>query len=452
MPAADLYGVTASLRNLVRFNIWRVANLSVDVGDLPPEKAEAAGANSLNIHLFHANEDASKRNEFPLDALGPRPVAQAPLPLVLYYVLTAHSADPEAPDIAGQQLLMGLAMKTFHDFPDFDERLELPTPPINTMQPVFDTALRGGQNRIQIAPRQLSAEESINFWSAAQNHTARLTAYYEVRSTLLPPDAAEERAGIVLGYGLGVSAGGRPRLDISSSVQTVTLPGSMGGGTLSTPLSPAEPAMGSTAVPSAAEVDIRGRDLGDGTTESLLLRGPDGEVEIDPIANPAWAIRLSGDRLRFTAQATVNAIVGGVPAAVPVRPGIYMIAVRRRMTLAISGGPPRSVATTSNYMALAVGSAVAAVSTVGAPNRLRIDLPAGVDAIVAAADAELSIAGEVYLRNPPSPPSPVVAGEFAAVSPSRLEAMLSFDPSDGQTRLVRLALGGVDCAPFWIGP
>lgn len=454
MPTADLYGVTASLRRLVQLNLWRIARKTVEVGDLPPEKAEAAGVNSLNLHLFHAEEDLSQRNEFPRDAMGPRPIAQAPLSLVLYYALTAHSPDPETPDIAGQQGLMGLAMKTFHDFPEIDERSELPGPPLGALQPVLDARLRGGRNRIRIRPRQLTPEESINFWSAAQNHTARLTAYYEVRSTLLMPDDPERQAGIVLGYGLGVSVGGRPRLDASSSVQTVTLPATIGSGPLVTTLTPAVAALGSVAVPSAAEVTVQGRDLGDGSAaETLLLSGPDGEVEIDPVANPAWAVRLTGDRLRFTVQPSVSAVVAGAITAVPVRPGIHTIAVRRRTRLAVSDGPPRSFATTSNRLPLAIGTAVAGVSTLGGPARLRIDLPPGVDATLAAAEAELSIGGEVYVlyrRVPPTPPSPMVAGEFSAVSPTRLEALLTFDPADGVTRLVRLGVGGVDCAPFWI--
>lgn len=70
MPLADLYGVTATLRNLVRLNIRRIANLNVIVTDLPPEKAEEGGASNLNLHLFHAIEDLSKRNEFPRDSPG----------------------------------------------------------------------------------------------------------------------------------------------------------------------------------------------------------------------------------------------------------------------------------------------------------------------------------------------------------------------------------------------
>jgi hypothetical protein len=172
---------------LLQLNLWRIARQVVEVGDLPPEKARSAGANSLNLHLFHAEEYLLQRNEFSRDAMGPRPLSPAPLSLVLHYALTAHSREPESPDIAGQQLLMGLAMKTFHDFPEIDERVELPGPPSDNAQLVLDARLRGGHNRIFIRPRQVTTEESINFWSAVGNHTARLTAYYEVRATLSAP-------------------------------------------------------------------------------------------------------------------------------------------------------------------------------------------------------------------------------------------------------------------------
>jgi len=452
MPVADLYAVTASLRNLVRYNVWRIAGINATVTDLPPERAEESGTSNLNLHLFHAVEDPSKRNEFAPDALGPFPVKEAPLPLILYYVLTAHSPGDDPPDIAGQQRLMGLAMKTLHDFPEFDDRLILPTPPLSDPQPVFDPGMRGNQNRIQVFPRQLTPEESINFWSAAQNHTARLTAYYDVRSTLMPPDEVEQRAGLVTSYGLGVAPGGRPRLTGTSSVQTVLLPAALGGGTLSTTRSPAEAAIGSTAIPSAARVTATGSDLGDGSAESLILSGPAGEIEVDPLANPGWAIGLSGDRLSFTLQPSAQVLRDGAIAVLPVPPGLYGLAVARRRALAVSDGPPRSVTSRSNAVPFSVGAAAAAVATLGAPPRLRIDLAPGVDAQALEPETEITIAGEVYLRHPPLPPGPVLAGEFGAVSPARIEVMLTFDPGDGETRAVRLGLAGVDCAPFWIGP
>ncbi|WP_404337168.1 DUF4255 domain-containing protein [Sphingomonas sp. MMS12-HWE2-04] len=451
MAVADLYAVTASLRSLVRLNIWRISGLAVTVTDLPPEKAEEEDLSNLNLHLFHAVEDASKRNEFPIDSLGGFPIAEAPLPLILYYVLTAHSPSTE-PDIPGQQRLMGLAMKTFHDFPAFDDRLEMPAPPTNILTPVFDPAMRGRQNKIEIIPRQLTPEELVNFWSAAQNHTARLTAYYEVRSTLLPPDEPDTQAGLVTSYGLGVSVGGRPRLTASSSVQTVAMPASMGGGTLATSVSPAEAAIGSTATPSAARITATGHDLGDGTSETLLLTGPEGVIEIDPTANPDWEVRLRGDALSLVVQPSVQTVAGGMIVNLPILPGVHTLAVRRRRPLAVSSGEPRTVTTQSNAVPIAIGANVGGTSVLAAPARLRIDLSPGVDAMLAEPDSALSIAGVVYRLHPASEPGPLAAGEYRAVSATRFEAMLDFDPTDGEIRLVRFGIAGVDTAPFWVTP
>lgn len=451
MPVADLSGVTASLRNLVRYNIWRVAGINAVVSDLPPEKVDELGGSNLNLHLYHAMEDPSKRNEFARDALGQFPIRETPLPLVLYYVLTAHSPDLDAPDIRGQQRLMGLAMKTLHDFPAFDERLQLPSPPVNALDVVFDPVMRGRQNKIEIVPRQLSAEDSINFWSAALNRTARLTAYYEVRSTLLPPDEPEERAGLVISYGLGVAPGGRPRLDGSSNVQTVTLPAALGGGVLQTQLQPAEVAIGSTATPSAARVTVTGSDLGDGSGELILLTGSQGEIEVDPVANPDWRFVFTGTGFSFTVLPTARVLRGGAIVDVPIAPGVQSLALRRSRTLATSSGPPRTAFTQSNSVPLAIGAHVAAVSLLAGPPRLRIDLAPGIDVQAHADRIELSVAGEVYDLHPAVPPSPVQPGAFTTPSPTRIEALLTFDPADAQIRTVRLGIAGVDCAPFWIG-
>lgn len=456
MAVADLYAVTASLRNLLRYNIMRIAGFDPSVTVMAPERAEELAMSNLNLHLFHAVEDPSKRNEFARDAQGPFPIRETPLPLILYYVLTAHSTGVgDMPDIAGQQRMMGLAMKTFHDYPAFDETLKLSIPPSNTKQQVFDATLSGQQSRIEIIPRQLTPEESINFWSAAQNHTARLSAYYDVRSTLLMPDAVEERAGLVTGYGLGVIPGGRPRLTETSSVQVIALPAALGGGILSTTLSPAEVALGSVTVPSGAQVTATGFDLGDGSTETLLLSGPSGEVEVDPTANPDWEIRISGDRLSLTVRPTALTLRNGTFYPFPIRPGVHTLALRRRRALAVSGGPPRSAVTQSNRLPLAVGATVTDAVTVVLPLEpplLRIDLGPGADALALANETEISIAGEVYPLDPLPLLSPRPAGSFRPVLANRIEVALTFDPADGQTRAVRLGIAGVDCAPFWIAP
>ena len=48
MPHRNLYGVTASLRQLVHLNLFRIAGVDVEVTDLPPEEAEKETGLGLN--------------------------------------------------------------------------------------------------------------------------------------------------------------------------------------------------------------------------------------------------------------------------------------------------------------------------------------------------------------------------------------------------------------------
>ena len=80
---ANLYSITASLKELLRVNIWRLSNQNVTVSDLPPEEAEKESGTRLNLHLYHAAEDPSRRNDLPRDALGTFPISRTPMPLTL---------------------------------------------------------------------------------------------------------------------------------------------------------------------------------------------------------------------------------------------------------------------------------------------------------------------------------------------------------------------------------
>jgi len=91
MPHPNLFGVTATLCELLRVNIWRLSGQVVTVSALPPEDAEKEIGSRLNLHLYHAAEDPHRRNAFPTDDAGPYPISRTPLPLTLYYVMTAHS-------------------------------------------------------------------------------------------------------------------------------------------------------------------------------------------------------------------------------------------------------------------------------------------------------------------------------------------------------------------------
>jgi hypothetical protein len=459
MPHPNLFGVTATLCELLRVNIWRLSGQVVTVSALPPEDAEKEIGSRLNLHLYHAAEDPHRRNAFPTDDAGPYPISRTPLPLTLYYVMTAHSVINNNVDPPGQQLLMGLGMKSMHDFPVIDDDLELPGPPVGVMTQILDNAMRDGENRIEIMPRAMAPEDSVNFWSSTQNHTARLTAFYEVRSFLMPPEEATQKPGIAAAVALGVTGTGRPTLFSSQSTQTATLPALSGGATLSNPLSPAVAALGATVPPAGNRVVLSGDALGDGTEQKIVLSSVDfatlspplTEAVVDPASNPAWGFLYTGDRIEFSVQPTVNAEAPGGFAVVPIRPGIYGVAVRHERRLATEEGETTLAPAESNLIPFAVGPAVAALTVVG--NRIRIDLQPGVDCTDPLNVPQLSISGDVYRFVPAFTGIPADdAGTFIAATASRYEAEPLFNPTDGATRMVRLAVNGVDAPPDWLEP
>ena len=460
MPHANLFGVTATLIELLRVNVWRLSGQEVTVSALPPEEAETETGSRLNLHLYHAREDPSRRNDLPFDDAGPYPISRTPMPLTLYYVMTAHSMVDGAIDPPGLQLLMGLGMKSLHDFPVIDDSLELPAPPVGLPTRILDPGMRGAQNRIEVVSRQLAPEDSVNFWSAAQNHSARLTAFYEVRSLLLPPEAATERPGIVTSFALGVTSSARPTLFASRSTQTVTLPALSGGTVLSTEVSPAVAALGTVAPPPGNRVVLTGEGLGDGSEERLVLSStgfaalvpPLAEGVIDPASNPNWAFLFRHDAAEFSVQPEVNVEALAGFRAVPIRPGFYVASVRRNRQLRTEEGATYVSAVDSNGIPFAVAPAVAALAVV--TGRIEVTLAPGVDCTDPLNQPQLSIAGDVYrlvpafdLVDPANNP-----GTFIAAAADRYVADPLFDPADGGTRMVRVAVNGVDAAPVWLEP
>jgi hypothetical protein len=460
MAYLDLYGVTATLSELLRVNVWRLTGQIVTVTDLPPEEAEKETGSLLNLHLYHAMEDPNRRNDFPADDLGPYPISRTPLPVILYYALTAHSSANNVINPATQQFLMGLGMKSLHDFPMIDDALELRGPPLGDEVQILASAMRGQQNYVRIIARQTTPEESVTFWSAAQNHTARLTAFYEVRSLLLPPDAAAEKPALVTSYALGVGSAGRPTLLASTSVQTVTLPALSGGTVLTNEMTPAVAAMGAPPASEGDRVRVSGEALGDGTDARIVLSAagfdalvpPRGEVVIDPAANPAWQFLVRNDALSFAVGPTVFAEAPGGFEAVPIRPGLYGIALRRAKVLTTSNGAISISTAESNRIPFAVGPLITGAAWAGA--RLRFTLATGVDCTDFKRNVpQISIGGEVYRFVEVFANDPLVdPGTFIPQSATRYEVDLLFDPNDGATRMVRLSVNGVDAPPFWLEP
>ena len=162
MPLADLSLVTSSLRTLMDLNMRRlmggVPPGAISISTLPPEKVGAA-QNTLNLHLYHIAEDRYYKN-MPGPGNDARNIARAPMALALFYILTAHHEQNPDIDALTQQRLMGLALKTMHDYPIVGDRLMIDAGAGAGPQAVLHPALQGDDNPLQIILRPLTPEDT----------------------------------------------------------------------------------------------------------------------------------------------------------------------------------------------------------------------------------------------------------------------------------------------------
>src|SRR5450756_1627185 len=101
MAFSDSFDAIGAVSELLQTQLMAAAKVTVDIGR--PETAAGESGRKLNLFLYRIGFDASLRN-YPLD-----PGQDAPLWLVLYYLVTA-SEEKESDSIAAHKLLgKGLA-------------------------------------------------------------------------------------------------------------------------------------------------------------------------------------------------------------------------------------------------------------------------------------------------------------------------------------------------------
>jgi hypothetical protein len=461
MPLADLSLVTSSLRTLMDLNIRRlmggVPPGAISISTLPPEKVGAA-QNTLNLHLYHVAEDRYYKN-----MSGPgndaRNIARAPMALALFYILTAHHEQNPDIDALTQQRLMGLALKTMHDYPIVADRLMIDAGAGAGPQPVLDAALQGNDNPLQIILRPLTPEDTLAFWSTDDQQTARLSAYYEVRVVMLTPEAPERFPGIVLSIGEYVRALGAAALAGSRSTVHFTVPAAIGGGAQAVTVEVARVQLDPGSAPPHDAVTLLGSKLTSGIEQRLVLRNaawsrliaPVNRVELDPAMNPGWEINLAADRIEFRVQPNLAFLDGGVPRIIDVLPGIYSASVRTVIGDRVFAGERMTSGVESNQIAFAIGPRIAGH---GPPDpvtrRVRIDIVAAFDLSLPSTAVELVVQGDAYVRLVAFTGNPAVDDGAFVVDAAGLVLQPLFNPLAPGFHAVRLMANGAEAQPFWI--
>ena len=123
--ALSIAAVTATLRNLIDLEL-NADVAGTQVTTRPPGHArDGINGNQVNLFLYHVAINPAWRNTDLPWRVRPGEVAPGPLPLNLYYLLTAYSgendddidANTDPNRLLGSHRLMGQAMRTLHDHP-----------------------------------------------------------------------------------------------------------------------------------------------------------------------------------------------------------------------------------------------------------------------------------------------------------------------------------------------
>ncbi|MBA3946488.1 MAG: DUF4255 domain-containing protein [Herpetosiphonaceae bacterium] len=182
--ALAIAAVTATLQKLLKQGFDADPDLQgTDVTMQPPDKARNgnATANQLNLFLYHMTLDGAWRNMDMPGRTKPSEIGQPPLPLNLYYLITAYGGNDDKPTPLSH-LLLGQAMRILHDHPVLDRDDIKQSLDGNNLQAQVD--LQDQVERVRITPQPLSLEEMSKLWTTFQTQY-RISAAYQASVVLI---------------------------------------------------------------------------------------------------------------------------------------------------------------------------------------------------------------------------------------------------------------------------
>lgn len=195
--AQAIASVTATLQSILQSGVTAQSDLSdAQVTILPLDKARGTNTfNQLNLFLYMVVRNAAWVSADMPRQVQPGEMAFAPLPLTLYYLITAFGRDDDAVQPFGHELL-GKAMSVLHDHPvlsaaDIHSAIQVLLPTSDLDRQV---------ERLRITLHPLSIDELSKLWTGFAMQY-RLSAAYEVSVALIESTRSPNNALPVLTRG-----------------------------------------------------------------------------------------------------------------------------------------------------------------------------------------------------------------------------------------------------------
>jgi hypothetical protein len=158
--------VTSTIRNLL------FAGVNADVpgtgvSTRPPDRVRTNGQeNRVNLFLYQTSLDPAWRNQDMPGVSQPGEDGRPPLPLSLYYLVTAYAENDD--EIVSHRLL-GRAMSILHDHPVLDGA--------EIKAALAESDLDEQIERVRITPQPMTLEEMSKLWTTLQTQYRISTAY-----------------------------------------------------------------------------------------------------------------------------------------------------------------------------------------------------------------------------------------------------------------------------------
>lgn len=453
MATLDLSLVTLSLRNLLHANVRRLLGGALPnellVTTMPPDLV-AASTQTLNLHLYAVTEDAHFKNAVGLPNAVP-PIAGQPMALRLFYILTPHLTAADEFDAESQHRIMGMAMKTFHDVPVIADNLQITPTLLEGALDIMEPALQSANNRIEISLRPMEPEETVAFWAAEDQRTARLSAFYEVRTILMEPELPVRSTGTVFDLGLHVRPIATAKILGSRATLDFTMPLASGLGDQSITTTPARATLRAAAVPKKPRVRVLGQNLTAADRREVTIRAfswPEAEL-LAPSLNPNWDLQLETGELSFIPQASLDVDDGtGVIVTRDIQPGGHEIGLNQIFTRETAGN---ALETRFDAGRTVVGLAPHIDSITGPDGngRFTINIDPVVDLTTLGTEITLAVGDGLYVPIAALPAPPADQGLFS-VARSAITFGPLFDPLQPGAYPVKLVVGGVEAQPIWV--
>ena len=388
------------------------------VSVLPPDKLESG---SLGIYLYHVSEDPALKNQPPAStSTDPTPVRYTPMALNLYYLVTTDAKADTETLMLDAQLLLGLAIKTLHDYPLISDDTV-----VGVTNIFDDVGLDKTDTRLRITMQPVAHNDAVNYWTAGQS-PLRLSAYYNVSVVLLEPEPPPSRAGLVLDYGVHTFVTGAPRLNSSQNTLSVTIPGS--GINQDIELQPAQ-------VPFGGRFELHGVNLSGDDTRLLIASG---RWDAPRTADMAWGVAATAERIIATVQDRID--------GEDILPGIYtakaLVIEYRRMP----DGSTRSFEKSSNETPFTITPRIDSVSSPDLAGNVAVTGFRFEHAELEAANVEVFLGMDPLAVGTAGALNP---GEYAIVDASNLELRLPAGTAAGFLPF-RLLINGAESPPAWI--